>query len=233
VIETPVGGWQGATNLLDAAPGNDAEKDPALRLRREAELSASEGGPVDAIREHVSTVEGASTVLVFQNVTLTIDSNGLPPKSVEVLVRGGDSAAVRRAVFESVAAGVETFGNQAGTVTDSAGVAHQVSFSRPTEKEVFVTVEYDFDPATFPADGDAQVRAAVLEFGKSLPIGRDVTASALSAQAFKVQGVLDVTAVFLGLAPSPGASAAIVNNARELAVFDSSRLVTVPSVGVP
>jgi uncharacterized phage protein gp47/JayE len=235
IIETPVSGWQNVRNLQDAVVGNDIESDADLRLRREAELSASGDATVNAIRARVlrvndGTINAVTDAYVFMNTTMSTDVDGLPPKSVEVLVQGGLDADLRQAIFDSVAAGIETYGAVSGTVTDDSGQVWPVKYSRPTERLVYVTLHVNKDPKVFPVDGETQLKAAqVVKY----PVGKDVTASAAQARAFSVPGVLDVTACYIGLSPSPATSVTVTCDKRQIAKFDTSRVVVVLSDGSP
>jgi uncharacterized phage protein gp47/JayE len=239
VIETPVTGWKGARNALDAKLGTNLETDAGLRVRRELEIRATGNAAVDAIRADVLHVgEGTNdpvvAATVFPNDTDLVDVDGRPPHSVEVLVQGGADADVAKAVFNTVGGGIATYGTTTVSVTDDQGVAHAVRFSRPSEQDVYVTVNLKYDDKLyFPSTSDDLVKAAIVAYGDLQPTGKDVVASALSAQAFKVPGVLDVSSLFIGLAPSPVSSATIPISLRQLAVFDTSRIVVVSTPAIP
>lgn len=227
VIETPVSGWTSAINVLDADLGRNAETNSALRLRRELELRSTGNAALDAIRGRVLNVAGVTSCSVFENTTDATDVNGLPPHSIEVLVLGGTDAAVAAAIWASKAGGIATYGSTTVSVADAAGGLHDVKFSRPTTKNIYVVMTLSVDGSAgspWPSDGEDQVKAAVVAFGDTFTIGRDVTASGLGAQAFKVAGVLDANPVYIGTAPAPGASTTITNSLRELALFDTSRV---------
>ena len=237
VIDTPVAGWSNVTNLLDADLGADVETDAALRLRRETELRVSGKAALEAIREDLLAVEGVTAALVFENVTDVTDGDGIPPHAVEALVLGGDDAEVAAALFDSVAAGIRTFGQGTGavseTVTDSQGFDHTIEFSRPEELNVYVRVDAITDSDSFPADGADQIKAAIVEFGDAQPIGKNVVAASVGAQAFKVDGVLDTPIVYIGLVNPAVASTTIAVSLRQLAKFDTSRITVNVSTGVP
>ena len=85
------------------------------------------------------------------------------------------------------------------------------------------------DPTLYPVDGDAQVKAAIVAYGDAQKCGKDVVASRLSAAAFTVPGVGDVTDIDIGLAPAPASGATLVITKRQLAVFDTSRITVIAS----
>ena len=231
-IETAVSGWSTVVNLSDAVLGRDVETDADLRIRREADLQATGGGAVEQIRETVAAVADVLEVTVYENTTdATVDS--IPPHAIEALVLGGTDAAVAAAIFASVAAGIATYGSTTETVTDSMGIAHDVAFSRPTEVPIYVDIALTKNDDEYPADGDAQVKAAVVAYGDTFRTGWDVRSSAILARVFAVPGVLDVTHCYIGTAPSPGSSATITTTARELATFDTGDVDLTASSGSP
>lgn len=241
VIETPVAGWDGFINVLDADLGSDVESHAALRIKRENELGSEGSATLRAIRAAVLRVENVLAAVVFHNPTNN-EVDGMPPKSIEAVVQGGDDQEIREALYENVAGGLEMYGTEDGSVIDGNGDAQPVSFSRPTTKDIYATYNLIIDPKAFPPDGAALLEELVVEFGDTFTFGRDVVASALSAVAFKrdpesgallVPGILDVTSVRIGLAPGPTLSTTIVNGPRDLAVFDTSRIVVNTVIGSP
>ncbi len=234
-IETSVGGWSSSTNLLDANPGRAVATDAELRILREQQLATGGNATLSALRAEILEVEDVTAVTVFQNVTDSVDADGLPPHSVEVLVRGGEDQDIWDALLAGVAAGIRTFGGEDGTSTDDEGTVHDVSFSRPEEIFVYATLVVTYDADLYPADGDDQIKALIVDFGDRQATGKNVVASSLTAQAFLVAGVLDVSSCLISEAPTtvPVASTTIAFSLRQLAVFDTSRVTITSSAGVP
>lgn len=251
-IGTPVSGWISAKNLHDATIGRNRESNQAFRIKRDAEVAADGKSPADAIRAAVLKVDEATNDPVttcrvfFNDEDVTVD--GMPPHSVEVLAQGGDDDHVGQTIFESVAAGIATTGTTTTPALDALGYEHDVSFSRPTEKDIWIIVHVTYDPLTFPvtpspdAAGGALIKDAIALYGRSFPVGYSVRASALEAQVFDgptveggspVPGVLDVTSLLIGLSDPPVASTTIPISSRELAVFDTSRITVVLTPGTP
>jgi uncharacterized phage protein gp47/JayE len=233
-IETPVSGWEGVINLLDAKVGRNEEKDEQLRVRRVLELAASGGTTREAVRAVLLKLEGVTAVNVFVNDSDVTNVDGMPPKSIEALVQGGADQDLWNALVAScVTAGIKAHGNTPGTAIDSQGTPIPVAFSRPTELPIYVVINLVKDPTKYPLDGNAAVTAAIVAFGNAGPTGRNAVASAISAQAFRVDGVLDVTSIFIGTAPAPSSSATIPISPRQLATYDTSRVVVNATDGVP
>lgn len=232
-IETPVAGWTDVKNLLDAAVGSNIETNEDLRVKREVELAAPGTSPIDAIRSELLDVADVTSVHVFMNTGDATDADGVPPHAVEALVQGGADQAIYDQLLKSVAAGIATTGTSSGTSTDTASNVWAVSFSRPDLLSIYATLTIIVESGTYPEDGDDLLKAALVTFGAAQRTGKNVVASSVGAQAFKVAGVLDVVTCFIGTSPSPGASTTIQVSPRQLALFDTSRIVISKSFGVP
>lgn len=231
-IATPIGGWTNVVNLLDADVGADKELDESLRIRRNIELAEPGTGPADAVRSALLKTPGVTAATVFCNNTDAVNVDGVPGHSVEALVTNGLDQDIFDTLFSNVAAGIGMYGVVNGTVIDSQGTAQAVAFTRPTLLDIYVALTVIKDPLSYPADGDAQIEAAIIKWGDQQATGKNVVAAALIAQAFTVGGVLDVSC-FIGLAPSPVSSATIAVGLRQIAVYDTSRISVVASDGVP
>ncbi len=223
-IETAVTGWDGARNLLDATPGNNLETDAQFRLRREELIRVSGAATIEAIRATVRDVSGVIQAFIFENVTLLVDVFGLPGKSFEVVVEGGLDADIASAIFLSKPAGIETFGTTTVAVIDSQGTSHDIEFSRPDDIEIFIELTVLTD-ASFPTGGADLVKQAIVDEGDLIDIGEDVIALKFKCVPLEVQGVVDVTAFAIGTAASPTLEDNIVIAIREIARFDTSRII--------
>lgn len=229
VIETSVAGWQGVTNATDAELGSDEETDEALRIRRRVELRAQGTSPVDAIRARVldpDNVPGVVSCVVFENTTDSTNVDGLPPHSVEVMVEGGVDQDILNIVFASKAAGIATYGTESGTVTDASGNDHTVYFSRPQSIAEWVTATVLLHPDAPGDDAEvlAALEAAVVAFGDSLEVGRDVRYLKLVASVTAISYVEDVEDFFVGPAPAPTGTINLVIGPRQRASFASNRI---------
>ena len=239
VINTPVGGWAGVINVLDAVTGNDLQTDASLRVARTAQLSAAGVATPAAIRAAVLQITGVTSCTVFVNNTDVINVDAMPPHSVEVLVQGGADAAVAAVLYGQISAGVAFQGTTSTIVVDSQGVSQTVKFSRPAVVLIYVDITVVKDPTFYPANGDAQIAAAIAAYGALQLVGRDSVAANVGAQAFSVLGVIDVPrsgalqGTLLSLATLPTSDATIVISTRQLAAYDTSRIVVHSSNGTP
>ncbi len=229
VIETAIVGVDRVLNPDPADTGSFIETDAAFRLRRANSLQRAGTAPLEGIRAAIGNVANVDTVFGFENASDVVDGEGRPPHSIEMVVLGGSDEDIARAIWASKAAGIQTFGTEEVTFEDDFGTNRTVFFSRPEEVEIWM--EIDVTPNTdpnetdvYPGDGDDLVKEAVLAFALvGQPVGRDVIVTRYYTPVNSVPGVNDI-AIRVGLAPSPGASDNVVITARQVAVFDTSRL---------
>lgn len=227
VIITPIGGINSATNLFDADVGSDLESDSDLKIRRSQNLQRSGTATISGIRAKVLEVENVDQVLVVENVE-EIVVDGRPPKSFETYVLGGANQDIADAIFTAKPAGIEAFGSITESVTDSEGVPHDISFSRPVELDIWIIINIDknTDPIEgniYPVDGDAQVETKILEFVQGFRIGQDVIVNRLYTPINEVAGVIGIE-ILIGTAPAPTLSNNISVDPDEIAKFDSTRI---------
>lgn len=177
VIETPQSGWSGITNTIDAAIGNDLELDPAYRIRRNNLIQKAGAGTLEAIRVDLLNLEGVTDVIMFENTNTSTDDNGLPAHSFRAVVVGGEDQIIGNTIWEDKPAGIQSDGNTSIDIVDSMNYPHVVQFSRPYEIPVWMRITIYTDALIFPDNGEAQIKQALVDKGKTLGIGDDVIAS--------------------------------------------------------
>jgi uncharacterized phage protein gp47/JayE len=236
LIKTPVAGWANVTNVSDAEPGRGVEPDESLRLRRVAELAGAGSHSINALRADLlryldTTGSVTQQVTIFQNVTDAVDAAGLPPHTVECLIRGGVDLEIALLLLDAVGVCYATHGNVTNTVQDAQGFDHVVKFSRPTPINIWADVSVTKDPTEYPIDGNDRIKALIVAYGDAQKTGRDAVGSALAAQCFQVPGVLDCV-VTVGISPAPVGLSYVIA-LRELAVYDTARIAITTYDSVP
>jgi uncharacterized phage protein gp47/JayE len=228
-IQTPTSGIDSITNALDAELGRDVETDTDFKIRRLLLLQRSGTATIEGIRNNlISNVDDVTNALVVENNTLTTDSNGRPPKSIEVYVLGGLNADIASSIFNSKPAGISTYGTITETVLDSQAQSHSISFSRSTEIDIYlivnITKNTDISQGdVYPTDGDTKIENEILAYTSNLNISDDVIVNKLYTPINNVSGVIGIE-IFIGTSASPTTSTNIAINVFEIAVFDSSRI---------
>jgi len=215
VIDNPIAGLTSVYNPEDAAIGRAVETDAEARIRRRNRLQISVAGPLDAIRNAVlrlNDVEDSiliEDVRAFENVTLLTDARGIPGKAFEVYAYQAAGATSRdQEIIDAIGgakpAGIEAHGDVSGVYIDNQGQSHTVKFSRPIEIDIYLELDLTVT-GDYPADGDNQVKAAIVEWGDDIGTGNDVIVygtNSLLAQLNSIEGITDVV-VRIGTAASP------------------------------
>lgn len=223
-IDTPLYGWQTATNIIDAVPGRDEETDEQLRIRRKASTSTPAQSIVDGIYGSLSNISDVIQALVLENPLDAVDANGLPPHSIYCVVNGGTVQTILDTIWLKKSAGSTLVGTTSGTVTDSMGNPHTVKFSRPGPVNVYVTVNLH-SKTGWPTDGAARIKAALVAWAlANQSIGEEVIQSRLFDAVNSVPGH-SVDSLYIGTSAGPTGSANIVVPFDGLAVFDTARIV--------
>jgi uncharacterized phage protein gp47/JayE len=224
-IETPVSGWSWVTNREDATPGEDQETNAALRIRRRDELAAQGAAALDAIRAEILQVDDVTACTVFENDSDVTDGDGRPPHSIEVLVSGGADQDLWDAILRTKGGGIYSHGTEVGTAEDEQGVDHTVRFSRPAQVEIYCDIELTVDADLYPADGDTQVKAALVTWTEdNLDAGDDVITRALFPAVLAISGVIDIVHFYVGTSSPPTSEANITIGSTEISDFDTARI---------
>lgn len=223
-IDTPITGWSTVTNLADAQEGTNEETDVELRSRRERSVARDAQAIIDAIFAAVANVPGVTQTVVLENDTDSVDSNGLPPHSFQVVVVGGVDEDIGDAIWLKKPAGILSFGTTTVQIEDSQGIPHNISFSRPTEVDIYVTVTINtFDD--YPANGDDLIKQAIVYYangvlveGRGFSLADDVIYTRLYTPINSVQGH-EISDLRIGTSASPTGTSNIAIAATEISNF--------------
>jgi len=231
VIETPVTGWESCTNALDEITGAVIESDPDFRLKRVEEIATAGRSTINAIIARLGKVENVKEVFVFENDTDIVDVDGRPPNSLDIVVQDGDDQEIADAILDSKAGGITLIGDVTKISYDSKGFAKTMKYSRPTVVPIYVELDLTVDSNEYPADGEDQVKAAIVAWGDGLGIGKDIIvhgSNSLEASFGSVPGITDIV-IRVGKTAGPTLEDNIVIEPREISDFDTS-LITIVEV---
>ena len=208
-------------NSTDGDVGRSLETDPDFRIRRDSALRSSGSATVEAIYAALILVDGVEQVVVIENIEY-IPVGGLPQKSFEAIVLGGADADIADKIWTEKPAGIKAFGSTLVAVTDSMGFSHDMYFTRPTEVRIYIKYVLNVNATLYPADGDAQVKAAVIAFAATLQTGGDVIALEFKAIPLNIAGVIDVTDFDIDIVSIPTGIINIPITTRQIASVDTA-----------
>lgn len=251
VMTTTVVGWNGVTNPGDAVPGRNVESDEDLEIRREQELAGGGAGNTDAIRAALLKITDSSghfilSATVLNNVTDSIDANGLPPHSTEAVIWDGPGApisndTIAQVLWDKGAAGTRTFGALIGTAKDALGNPQVMSFSRVTQVPIFLAFALTARTG-YVGDDAFKIALAAACNGDPVQITPSPGFTAPEETAFGLGDDVDPYDVVMNTAglgakvvgaaagltapgtPSSIDPAVIAIGVRQIAIFDTSRI---------
>lgn len=192
-IITSVQGLDECYNFTSASLGRYEETDTELRDRflkvRSALGYATLDSIVNRIKEEVANV---TDCFGYENTSDVTDADGIPPKSIMIVVDCPASAeqAVADKIWKTKAGGIGTHGAVSKTVTDSKGKSHVVKLSKVLTKYAHVNVVVTKSTETaFPVDGLSQIQQAILAHGQSFVIGNDMIHQSFYKPIYGVSGI--------------------------------------------
>lgn len=163
-ILTPVFGWLSVTNELTAEAGSVYESDEELRNRFKISKAVRANNTSEALYSQLLELEDVDFVRVYENMTDTEDTLGLPEHSFMAIVRGGTDTDVAEIVWNNKPLGIASFGNTTVIIRDSQNLERSVQFSRAAAVPVYVSVIVKKTDNTFPDNGVEQIRSAVVDY---------------------------------------------------------------------
>lgn len=211
-IVTAVSGLATVNNLADATLGASEETDEELRARRVRSVAAPGTAMLDSIYGDLANIDNVGRLAVLENDSATTDADGNLPHSIHAILEGGADAEIAQAIYLRKAGGITMNGNTTVQVLDSQGIPHEVKFTRPIQTDIHVRMALTTG-ATFPADGEAQIKQAIIDFaagdlvtGCEFGIGDDIIYSRLFTPINSIKGH-QVDSLSIDFTASPAATA--------------------------
>jgi uncharacterized phage protein gp47/JayE len=169
-IATPTRGWQTVNNPAAATPGQPVEADAQLRQRQTVSVALPSRTVLEGTIGAVAAVEGVVRYRAYENDTSITDSNGIPSHSISLVVDGGDALQIAEAIAAKKTPGTGTYGTTTEIVTDIYGIAHPISFFRPTDVSITAAVTIKALTGYTTTVGDA-IKQALADYVNGVAIG--------------------------------------------------------------
>lgn len=185
IINTPTLGWQSFVSTSAATPGAPVELDSALRQRQAVSTSLPAQTPLAALLGALSNLTGVTRVAVYENATNAVDNNGLPARSISVVIAGGDLSAIATTIGQKKTPGAATYGTTSRTYTDPvSGIVYTINFFILSLSTIKVNLVGQAR-AGYTTSNVPLIQNAVAAYLNSLPIGGRVDYSRLWAPAYQ------------------------------------------------
>lgn len=169
-IATPTLGWQTVTNASAANAGAPVETDSQLKARQAVSTALPSRTVLEGTVGAIWSIAGVTRVTPYENDTSTTDANGVPGNKIYIVVEGGDSTAIANAIAAKKTPGTGTYGTTTISVTDAYGIAHPISFYRPTYDAITCAITLKALAGYTTTIGTA-IQAAVSNYINAVAIG--------------------------------------------------------------
>ena len=173
LMQTPTYGWQSVTNASAASAGAPVESDAALRVQQGNSVALPSLTVLAGVVGAIKALPGVTQVAPYENDTDTTDGNGIPRKSIAMVVQGGAALDIATAIANKKAPGAYTYGTTSQQVVDSIGIAHTIRYFVPTAVPISVGITVHALTGYTTAIG-VQIQNAVAAYINALPIGQSV-----------------------------------------------------------
>lgn len=184
---------------------------------------------------HLSSITNNTT-----GVTITT-SFGRPGKSFEIVAQGGTDEDIALAIYQSMPAGILSYGSTTVQIQDVYGNPRNISFSRPEAIDFYVSISLVTDQYLIPGDSGSGVnpnakfnpqsvltiQQDIIDIGNSIAIGGLVIgfgSDGLIGAFNDVPGIISYT-LFFGESPNPTLNANIQLQSEQAPFFESFNVI--------
>ncbi|KAB8035850.1 hypothetical protein GCL60_16605 [Silvanigrella paludirubra] len=221
-ILNPIYNIESCTNKKDAVVGQFEETEEDLKIRRLQLLQRAGSATEKGIRAAIQKIEGVKTSILL-NAEI---ANYIPSGSIHLYVEGGEPLAIANAINSSRGGGCLLYLDESSiknTIKDSQGIDRIISFSRPKEKIIYLSIALKTN-SDFPSNGYEQVKNAIIDYAnKNLTIGKSLINSSLYVPINSVSGIIGIQ-IYQDLLPNPSNTLNISVEPIEYAKLDTSRI---------
>jgi uncharacterized phage protein gp47/JayE len=157
-VTNPVATGTGRTSFTE---GRDRETDAEFKNRYIASFSRPGDATLDAIKPQVFNADpGIVGVDVTEVYNESGDEYGV---RVTVVAPNVDNDVIAQAIFESRAAGIESFGDKSGTAIDDDGQPHVENFQTATDRDLEIEIDL-ITGSAFPENGQTEIEDRIIRY---------------------------------------------------------------------
>ncbi len=163
-VVSNVTGLKSVVNAIDPGLGRQQETDAELRLSFVQKRYSAASAQAEAIESYIlSEVDDTKAVRVYENATDVTDSEGRPPHSVEVVVDGGNTDEIAKAILKKKSGGIYTVGTIRSSVLGKYGDTIDIGFNRPESIYAWVKVEITQGKVSIESEYEDIVKSIIMD----------------------------------------------------------------------
>lgn len=119
--------------------GINEENDAALKIRRQRSVSLASQGYLAGLLAALENINGVTSAFVYENLTNSTDSDGVPGHSIWVIVAGSGAAEeIAQAIYTKRNAGCGMYGDQSYDITQVDGTLFPVFWDNVVAENLFI-----------------------------------------------------------------------------------------------
>lgn len=144
IIQTPLNGLRDVTIDYENANiviGRLVETDEQLRRRREYSVQQTSTSTLASIKANLYSLDGVLHATYFENDTEETNELGIPMKSFEFIVDGGDENNITDIIFTNKTAGTRAYGETIINKMDSEGNIYAIGFTKAEPVNIGIDIK--------------------------------------------------------------------------------------------
>lgn len=225
-IQTPINGWESASNASDVLLGQTLETDKDLRIRRDTILGRSAQNIKDSLISQLLLLNGVVNVTVVDNKTDTTDINNVPPHRFLTVVEGGMDSEIGKVIWNNTPQGINSFGSINIAVMDASGNLQNVFFNRPILVPIYFIISITTD-SSYLVGSDVQIKQDIVSYGNNnFKLGDDVITSRFYTPINKTKGIISID-IKIGKTSSPTSGENISISSLEISQYIDTNISVV------
>jgi len=118
--------------------GVDQETDAQFRQRRQSSVGLPAQGELNGLIGGLLTVTGMNQAVVYENISGSVNGDGVPGHSIWVIVDGGGTVDVARMIYNYRSMGCGMFGATTSPITLPDGSTFTVAFDRVVLQNLYI-----------------------------------------------------------------------------------------------
>lgn len=122
--------------------GRFTETDEELRRRRQMSVQQVSTTLAESIKASLYSLDGVNSVIYFENDTMET-KNGLPPKSFEYVVDGGDENEITDVIFKKKTIGSQAYGTTIINKKDSEDNIYKIGYTKADILNIAIDVNIE------------------------------------------------------------------------------------------
>lgn len=158
--------------------GQNEETDSQLQLRRARSVSNASNGYLNGLLGSILNLSGVTNGAIYENVTNSVDVNGIPAHGIWLIVEGGANTDIADLIYEKKSFGANMKGDVSVDITTASNQIFTAKFDRPSSEDLYI--EFDIRSLKSGQSFDSAAIKQYIVDNLTYEIAQDAIASTIS-----------------------------------------------------